>query len=118
MSRFQYSCVAGLLGPVCLFLVGLFNCVGAQSYRISGYVEDSESGERVAGVHVYLDQQRAGVTTNQYGFYSLNVPTSGSRISVSHVSYESAVIDLSLRADTVLVIRLDPRVVLIATSQL
>lgn len=112
MSRFQHSCVAGLLGPVCLFLAGLLNCVGAQSYRISGYVEDSESGERVAGVHVYLDQQRAGVTTNQYGFYSLNIPASGSRISVSHVSYESAVIDLNLRADTVLVIRLDSRVVL------
>ncbi len=111
MSRFQCSCAAGLLGPVCLFLVGILNCVEAQSYRISGYVEDSESGERVAGVHVYLDRQRAGVTTNQYGFYSLNVPTSGSRISVSHVSYKSAVIDLSLRTDTVLVIRLDPRVV-------
>lgn len=96
----------------CVFLVGLFNCVAAQSYRVSGYIEDSESGERVAGVHVYLDQQRVGVVTNQYGFYSLNIPALGSRISVSHVSYESVAIDLDLRADTVLVIRLDPRVLL------
>ncbi|MCY3629444.1 MAG: TonB-dependent receptor [Bacteroidota bacterium] len=112
MSRFQYRCIAGLLGPACLLIAGLFNCVGAQSFRISGYVEDSETGERVAGVHVYLDQQRSGVITNQYGFYSLNVPASKSRISVSHVSYESAVIDLDLRTDTTLVILLDPRIVL------
>ena len=105
-------CAAGLLGYACLLLAGLFNCVEAQSYRISGYVEDSESGERIAGVHLYLEEQRAGVITNQYGFYSLNVPASGSWISVSHVSYESAVIDLSLSADTVLVISLDPRIVL------
>lgn len=110
MFRFQHFCIAGFLGTVCLFLVGLFNCVAAQSYRVSGYVEDSESGERVAGVHVYLDQQRAGVITNQYGFYSLNIPALGSRISLSHVSYESVVIDLDVRADTVLVIRLNPRV--------
>ena len=111
MTYFQRRYATSLPGVACFFLVGLFNCVGAQSYRISGYVEDSERGERIAGVHVYLDQQRTGVITNQYGFYSLNISALGSRISVSHVSYESALIDLNLSADTVLVIRLDPRVV-------
>ena len=96
---------------VCFSFVGLLNCVGAQNYRISGYVEDSESGERISGVHVYPDQQRDGVTTNQYGFYSLNIPAFGTWISASHVSYESALIDVNLTADTVLIIRLDPRVI-------
>ena len=111
MTYFQRRYATGLLCVACFFLVGVFNCVAAQSYRISGYVEDSESGDRIAGVHVYLDQQRAGATTNQHGFYSLNVSALGSRISASHVSYVSALIDVNLSADTVLVIRLDPRVV-------
>ena len=60
---------------------------------------------------MYLDQRKTGVITNQYGFYSLNIPAMRARISASHVSYESALIDLNLSADTVLVIRLDPQVI-------
>jgi len=112
MIRFLQSLIAGALVSIHLLLAGLFNCVEAQGYRVSGYVEDSESGERITGVHLYLEQHRTGFLTNQYGFYSLNLPAPRSKISVSHVSYESATVDLSLRADTVLVIRLDPRVVL------
>ena len=109
---FQHSSAVVVLIFVSLFLAGLFNCAGAQDYRVIGYVEDSESGERIAGVHVYSNQRRVSAVTNQYGFYSLNTPVQEFRISVSHISYESTVIDLKLIADTVLTIRLDPRIAL------
>ncbi|MEK6481778.1 TonB-dependent receptor [Catalinimonas sp. 4WD22] len=48
----------------------------AQStYTISGYVSDEESGEKLIGASVYLPQLQKGTTSNQYGFYSLSLPS-------------------------------------------
>lgn len=47
----------------------------AQEKRtISGYVSEKESGEMLIGATVYDTVHRVGVTTNEYGFYSLTVP--------------------------------------------
>ena len=58
---------------------------------VSGYVSDSESGERLVGATVYLPQLRRGTVTNAYGFYSLIAPASDSlMLRVSYVGYEAA----------------------------
>jgi hypothetical protein len=41
---------------------------------ISGYITDSENGERLAGVTVYESRLRTGTSSNEYGFYSLTIP--------------------------------------------
>ncbi len=42
-------------------------------YTISGYVQDSESGENLIGVSIYEKENFKGTSTNNYGFYSLTL---------------------------------------------
>ena len=41
-------------------------------YTISGYVKDAGSGEALIGASVYIENQKIGVATNIYGFFSLS----------------------------------------------
>ena len=41
---------------------------------LAGYVKDAKSGEPIAGASVFIEKPRIGVTTDQYGYYSLSVP--------------------------------------------
>jgi TonB dependent receptor/CarboxypepD_reg-like domain/TonB-dependent Receptor Plug Domain len=65
-------------------------------FTLNGYVKDSLSGETIIGATVSVNGQSKGVTSNQYGFYSITLDTGNYTISVSHVSYlgKSIVVDL------------------------
>ncbi len=78
----------------------------AQPVTVSGYVEDATTGERIPGTHLYLPSLEAGVTSNQYGFYSLTVNRGLVQLWASHVSYEPQLLALTLRADTMLTVML------------
>ena len=80
-----------------IFLSFICNVAVAQSrYTINGYVKDSLSGETIIGATVSVNGQSKGVTSNQYGFYSITLDTGNYTISVSHISYlgKSFAIDL------------------------
>ena len=65
-------------------------------FTINGYVKDSLSGETIIGATVSVNGQSKGVTSNQYGFYSITLDTGNYIINVSHVSYlgKSIAVDL------------------------
>ena len=42
---------------------------------ITGYVRDAKNGEALSGATLYLDSLSFGVTTDQYGYYSLTIPS-------------------------------------------
>ncbi len=54
---------------------------------VSGTVTDSETGELVVGATVYVEAHERGVSTNQYGYYSLTLPRDSVNMVVSHVAY-------------------------------
>ena len=58
-----------------ILLLSLFTltCFSQNSYTISGYVQDNESGENLIGVSIYDKATFKGTSTNQYGFYSLTL---------------------------------------------
>ena len=47
---------------------------GQGSATLAGYVRDSKSGEAIIGASVYVDTPAIGVVTDQYGYYSINLP--------------------------------------------
>jgi len=57
------------------FLANLlcFSVFTQNSFTISGYVQDDESGENLIGVSIYDKLSLKGTVTNQYGFYSLTL---------------------------------------------
>ena len=45
-----------------------------EKFSLSGYISDGETGETLIGATVYVPAVQKGVTTNEYGFYSLTLP--------------------------------------------
>lgn len=66
-------------------------------YTLNGYIRDSLSGELIIGATITVNGQSKGVSSNQYGFYSLTLPEGNYSITVSHISYftKSEVIGLT-----------------------
>lgn len=59
----------------------------SQLRTVSGYVEDVQSGERLIGASVYDLRSRQGVITNQFGYFSLQLPADSVKLVVSMVGY-------------------------------
>lgn len=75
---------------------------------VSGTVTDAETGELVVGAALYVAAQDVGVTTNQYGYYSLTLQPDSVRIIVNHVAYMPQVIVYAPQEDLRLDISLVP----------
>lgn len=69
---------------------------------VSGYVIDDEGGEKLLGAHVSDPKNTFGVTTNNYGFYSLKVPKGEVLLGFTYVGYRPVLAHLNLTSDTVL----------------
>jgi hypothetical protein len=68
-------------------------------FSLNGYIRDSLSGESIIGATISVDGQNRGVSSNQYGFYSLTLDPGNYNIRVSHVSYEGKMISVQLQRD-------------------
>ncbi|MFN8922465.1 MAG: TonB-dependent receptor [Sphingobacteriia bacterium] len=66
---------------------------------LSGYVKDLSNGEALIGASVMLREVQAGAYTNEYGFFSITVPTGSYTLSVSYLGYSTIVRQLKLDAD-------------------
>ena len=80
----------------------------AQNHTISGYINDSESGEALIGAAVYVTTFDKGTTANTYGFYSITLPESDSLgVVFSYLGYEAQVKKIYLRESVELNINLE-----------
>lgn len=71
------------------------------SQTISGYIINSETGEKIIGANIYCKQNRKGTISNEYGFYSLTFNKAGNYgLQVSFVGCETINRNLYLTNDT------------------
>ena len=89
----------------------------AQKITISGYISDSESGERLIGANVFELSHKVGSTTNEHGFYSLTMPK-GAYLNLifSYVGYQTDTLRLTGIRDSVLQVSLAPTITLSAVE--
>ena len=91
-----------------IFLLFFSTYVHAQeSFTISGYVQDSESGESLIGVSIYDNITYKGTASNQYGFYSLTLSKGEYEIIYSFIGYKSLTKKITLNKDLRLNISLE-----------
>lgn len=95
----------GTLLSVFLFL--FTHQLSAQDkFTISGYVKDALSGETLIGATIAVNGSGRAVLANQYGFYSITLPTGEYELYVSFVGYEvlgkSIKLDADIRTDLLL----------------
>ncbi len=80
---------------ISLFTVGIAN----SQTTIYGFIEDSQTKERLPGASVYDLHSKKGTVTNSFGFYSLNLPNNDSiTLIFRSLGYTSQTV--SLQSDT------------------
>jgi len=81
----------------------------AQNYSFSGFVKDSTSGESIKGAVVKNLSDGASVTTNNYGFFSLTLPSGQQSVRISAGEYEGVTLVRNVQSDEQISIYLLPR---------
>jgi len=85
-----------------LILAGSLQFISAQTFTVSGYIQDSASSEVLTGANVYDINSHKGTTSNTYGFYSFTLPKGEYSLRFSFVGYESQVSNIKLESNQVL----------------
>ena len=76
----------------------------AGKFTLSGYIKEEATGEFSIGASVYLkkkdsDEQRQGITTNQYGFYSITLEKGIYQLTVSYIGFDDYTKEVTLDKD-------------------
>lgn len=87
-----------------IYLLLLFTCsltsFSQQNFTLSGTISNENSNETLIGVNISVKGLKAGITTNEYGFYSLTLPKGEYEITISYVGFASLTEKISLNQNT------------------
>jgi hypothetical protein len=82
-----------------LFFLSLFS-FSQEKFTLSGTISNENSNETLIGVNVSVIGLKTGVTTNEYGFYSLTLPKGDYEINISYVGFSTVTETISLNQNT------------------
>lgn len=67
-----------------------------QLVTISGYIEDSATGEKLPGATILLPDLKKGTTSNNYGYFTITLPAGSTRILLTHAGYNPTLVSMEL----------------------
>lgn len=83
-----------------LFGIIFFQTGHAQSkFTINGMVTEAESNESMIGVTIAIPELKTGVTTNEYGFYSITLPAGEYTFEISALGFKTIIQNIVLDKD-------------------
>ncbi len=86
-----------------LFGIGLS---AQEKYILSGYIRDAKTGEELPAATIYVKEVGTGCITNNYGFYSINLPAGIYHVRYSFVGYrkvnDSIILHKNIKKDVAL----------------
>jgi hypothetical protein len=94
-----------------LFLLHFIAVFSQQKHSISGYVRDSTNGESIHNARVYNPEANVSSSSNNYGFYSLELLQGKQTIKVASGGMQEMEITIDLMQDTVINFFLTPKAV-------
>jgi hypothetical protein len=77
-----------------------------QNATLSGTIKDAKNGEILIGASVYIAELKRGTITNEFGFYSLELPQNATKIQFTFVGYTPQYLDVSGRENQTLNVEL------------
>ena len=78
--------------PACLVKgVAADTVLQQKEITLSGFVRDGESGEILAGVTIIETNLKTGTATNEYGYYTLNIPPGNWELQLSYIGYKTII---------------------------
>src|SRR3970040_2556055 len=81
------------------FIIFAFNAIAQEKVTLSGTISDIASNETLIGVNVFIKELKTGITTNEYGFYSISVPKGDYTIQSSYTGYQTLANPIYLNSD-------------------
>lgn len=69
------------------FLFFASSVFAQEKFTLSGTITDANNNETLIGVNISIPELKTGVTTNEYGFYSITVPQGNYTVQISFVGY-------------------------------
>jgi hypothetical protein len=85
-----------LLLFICLPFLCAAQNVATNRYTISGFIKDSLSGETLIGASVTIAGKTKGISSNQFGFYSITLEAGEYTLVCSFIGYLPKIINIKL----------------------
>jgi hypothetical protein len=57
---------------------------------LAGFVKDAKTGEPVVGASLFIDKPKIGVSTDQYGYYSLSLPRGRHSLNIQSIGMKDS----------------------------
>jgi hypothetical protein len=83
-----------------LLLLPGFIVASGQKVTLSGYIKDSSTNEFLIGATIQIANSPTGVSSNAYGFYSLQLEKGITKIQVNFIGYEPKLITVNVTRNT------------------
>jgi len=87
------------------FFIWVCVCISSTSiaqnaFTLSGSVQDEFNGETILGANVLIPELGIGSVTNEYGYYSVQVPEGKHVVVVSYLGYKTVEQEIEIAKDT------------------
>jgi hypothetical protein len=96
-----------------LFVIGLSSVTNQRRALVSGYIKDDQSGEPIKGASVYIDNPRIGVSTDNYGFYTISLPKGRRILNIQSIGMKDTHRHIQLNNDGTLNIDMQSQVMVL-----
>lgn len=92
-----------------LFLLSSLAVCAANKYSLSGTISDASTGESMIGASISVKElPGTGVTTNNYGFFSISLPEGNYSFVISYMGYQTITSEIKLSANRQQNFKLEP----------
>lgn len=79
----------------------------AQKQTVCGYITDANTKEPLIGANIYHPTLYIGTSTNNFGFFSFNLPQGEHNLQISSIGYQKQNRTINVQQDTTLFIEVD-----------
>lgn len=95
-------------------LLIIFSCriSYSQQIRVSGFIRDQDSGEKLVNANVYSTDLKISTVSNNEGYFSLAFKSGNAVLTCSYIGYNAKVLRLNIKRDTLIIIDLKTNLLL------
>jgi len=90
----------------CLLCTSFSILAQTPEVTINGYIKDASNGETLIGATAYIQELALGVTSNEYGFYSITVPAATYNVEFNYLGFVTQIKTLDIQSNLKLDIEL------------
>lgn len=72
-----------------LFVISFLQSFGQEKYTVSGTIRSEKTGELIIGATISVKNSHIGISSNEYGFYSIMLPSGSHELEFSAVGYKT-----------------------------